>query len=299
MTQTAVLDRPLIAKISTSPSYPKDKLNFWIFSDLHVDVGHNDARFSFSFPQDRPDHTNKCDAVIIAGDLREDLIKSLKWIANSNFKKPVFYVAGNHDFWHGDLKKQNIEAKRFCEIHNFNQTSEETKIYYLDGDFVIFKDSHVICGGTLWTDYRLHGEVHKFPSMQAAQTGMNDHRYIKYGPDRKFATQDAILEFNRTLTGIISALVFAENAEITPVVITHHAPSEQSVNDKYFGDSMNPSYASNLENVAKKARLWVHGHMHDSVDYEIEDCRVICNPRGYSTNLDLNRHFDPVLVIGV
>ena len=27
--------------------------------------------------------------------------------------------------------------------------------------------------------------------------------------------------------------------------------------------------------------LWVHGHTHDSFDYQIGNCRVVCNPRGY------------------
>jgi predicted phosphodiesterase len=302
---TETLLRP--ATLPTAPTAPpaktkNQKLKFWIFSDLHVDVGHNDARYSYSFPSDRPDHRDDedaCDAVLIAGDIREDLVKSLKWIANSNFKKPVFYVAGNHDYWRGDLKDYNEDARRFIIEHNFKQPSEDTKIYFLyDGGFTIFKKSHLICGGTLWTDYLLHGESQKFPSMQAAQFGMNDHRKITYGY-RKFSTQDALDEFKRTKEAIDAALNYANDAELTPVVVTHHAPSEQSVNDKYAGDNMNPAYASSLEDVARKADLWVHGHMHDSSDYEIYNCRVICNPRGYATNYDLNQHFDPVLVVAV
>lgn len=28
---------------------------------------------------------------------------------------------------------------------------------------------------------------------------------------------------------------------------------------------------------------WVHGHTHDSFDYDVRGCRVVCNPRGYMT----------------
>jgi len=28
-------------------------------------------------------------------------------------------------------------------------------------------------------------------------------------------------------------------------------------------------------------KLWVHGHIHDAVDYELENCRIVSNPRGY------------------
>lgn len=30
-----------------------------------------------------------------------------------------------------------------------------------------------------------------------------------------------------------------------------------------------------------KLVLWVHGHMHDSLDYRINGTRVVYNPRGY------------------
>jgi Icc-related predicted phosphoesterase len=33
---------------------------------------------------------------------------------------------------------------------------------------------------------------------------------------------------------------------------------------------------------AKKPKLWVHGHTHDSCDYIAgERTRVVCNPKGY------------------
>jgi hypothetical protein len=31
-----------------------------------------------------------------------------------------------------------------------------------------------------------------------------------------------------------------------------------------------------------RIKLFVHGHMHDSFDYMIDNCRVICEPYGYS-----------------
>lgn len=40
--------------------------------------------------------------------------------------------------------------------------------------------------------------------------------------------------------------------------------------------------------------LWVHGHTHDSCDYELGATRIVCNPRGYE---DENSAFDPELVV--
>ncbi len=37
--------------------------------------------------------------------------------------------------------------------------------------------------------------------------------------------------------------------------------------------------------IAPLAHLWMHGHVHDSFDYEVEGCRVVANPRGYVRNV--------------
>ncbi|BEP38497.1 hypothetical protein GmRootV59_54220 (plasmid) [Variovorax sp. V59] len=47
--------------------------------------------------------------------------------------------------------------------------------------------------------------------------------------------------------------------------------------------------------------LWVHGHTHDSFDYQVGGRRVACNPRGYMNwhGKFENRDFNPGLVIEV
>jgi Icc-related predicted phosphoesterase len=83
------------------------------------------------------------------------------------------------------------------------------------------------------------------------------------------------------------------------VVVTHMAPSMKSVSDRHAQDMVSAAYASNLEELASQADLWIHGHMHESFDYQIGDCRVICNPCGYKTRAGLpeNTNFDPNLII--
>jgi len=43
----------------------------------------------------------------------------------------------------------------------------------------------------------------------------------------------------------------------------------------------------------------VHGHIHESFDYQVGNCRVVCNPRGYlqhGRGLE-NKRFNPALVV--
>ena len=42
--------------------------------------------------------------------------------------------------------------------------------------------------------------------------------------------------------------------------------------------------------------LWIHGHSHQAVDYEIANTRVLSNPRGYP---DEHTGFDAALVAEV
>ena len=68
------------------------------------------------------------------------------------------------------------------------------------------------------------------------------------------------------------------------VVVTHHAPSFKSVISYFETNLTSACFASNLEHLmdGDKVALWVHGHMHTSLDYEVNGTRVICNPRGYT-----------------
>lgn len=65
------------------------------------------------------------------------------------------------------------------------------------------------------------------------------------------------------------------------VVVTHMAPSVQSIPDRYRGQALSASFASNLDDLVSRSDLWVHGHVHDSRNYTVGKARVVCNPLSY------------------
>lgn len=67
------------------------------------------------------------------------------------------------------------------------------------------------------------------------------------------------------------------------VVVTHHEPHRYSIPVRRQNDLLSACYASDLSDLMLSGHpdLWVHGHVHDPVDYEIGHCRVVSNPRGY------------------
>lgn len=86
------------------------------------------------------------------------------------------------------------------------------------------------------------------------------------------------------------------------VVVTHHAPSLRSVPARFAGSALNVNFVSDAEHLVghERACLWVHGHLHDSSNYEINGTRVLCNPRGYAKGgLNENQSFDPLLTVEI
>jgi Icc-related predicted phosphoesterase len=94
---------------------------------------------------------------------------------------------------------------------------------------------------------------------------------------------------------------FAEPFAGPTVVITHTAPSMLSVAGEFAADTVSAAYASRLDDLVCEADLWIHGHMHDSFDYRIGKCRVVCNPCGYMTRggTNENRRFDPNFIVEI
>lgn len=89
----------------------------------------------------------------------------------------------------------------------------------------------------------------------------------------------------------------APHAALKTVVVTHHAPSARSwsVSRDLL---LRPAYCNKMEAMlaAHPIDLWVHGHVHDRLDYTLHDTRVVCNPRGYAGYQTVTDH-DPALFI--
>jgi len=83
------------------------------------------------------------------------------------------------------------------------------------------------------------------------------------------------------------------------IIVSHHAPSYQSVGDQFRGDVLNCCFATELSehilSLDKPPKLWVHGHMHNKSDYMIGETRVICHPRGYPKECHFN-NYEPLLI---
>ncbi len=237
---------------------------------------------------DRP--INDADIVVLAGDISRPR-EAVAWALR--FEKPVLYVLGNHEFYGSSIDGAADEVKRLCE---------GTQVQVLDDTETVI--DHVrFLGSTLWTDFELFGTAKKkAAAMAAARRLVRDFSRIALdeGSDDVFSPEDAAARFARHAGWLDERLAAAHDGPT--VVITHHAPSRRSIHPRFAGSLLNPCFVSDAEHLigAARAQLWIHGHTHDSFDYPVNGCRIVCNPRGYvKAGVNENRLFDPQLLIEV
>lgn len=255
-------------------------MKLWIMSDLHCEFGQ-------PFVQPPPPDA---DIMVCAGDLlTRGIAPSIEWLAaNTPSSMPVVVTAGNHEYYGASVQESIREARLLRDRH--------PRIHFLENEAVDVGDVRFV-GATLWTDFRLNGGDPEL-AMAAAQSGMNDYKKIKLSklPFKKFKPIHAYRMHHESRAFLRTAL--AEPSTRKTVVLSHHAPSPRSIPPEFRGDPLSACYASDLEDliVDGQPSLWVHGHVHQKVDYRVGGTRVLANPLGYPGE---GTAFDPQLVIEI
>ena len=265
------------------------KLN--ILSDLHL------SRGTLEIPG------NDADVVILAGDIARPK-EAAAWALG--FAKPVLYVPGNHEFYGGNLVDTVIQLKQLCA---------GTHVHVLDNDEVVLGGVRFL-GTTLLTDFKLFDVREKgATAMQRAQSFIKRAAAVRLARSfmRDFSKIHVDEAAQTPFTPADSAALFARHARWLErklsephagptVVITHHAPSPKSIHPRFAGSLMNACFVSDAERLidGDRARLWVHGHTHDSFNYWLNGTQVVCNPRGYAKDgKNENSLFDPNFVVEI
>lgn len=242
-----------------------------ILSDLHLEF--------------RPYSPKKveADVVVVAGDV--DLgVKGVEWLLENFPDLPVVYVMGNHEYYGHSLSV----------LHKALDRAEGTNVHLLERESVWIKGVEFL-GTTMWTDFNLYGKPH--PSMVYASRNMSDFSMIRKSSfDQAPFSPEKSVELNK-----IAVQWLRENLLLPSghkrVVVTHHAPSSQSVARRFQGDPLSPAFASNFDALVRRSDLWIHGHVHDPFDYTSCLARVVCNPLGYPHELDNGFKHDLVIEI--
>lgn len=269
-----------------------------ILSDLHLEFAPFEPAADLVF-----------DVAILAGDIHSPAKSSIQWAMERFPDKPVVYVPGNHEYYDDHLDTTLAEAR---------SATEGSHVHLLDGDELVIEGVRFL-GATLWTDFALaieapEGRVSDVRwAMKQATSVLNDYALIhtfdetaepgslQHQRGRKLQATDT-LRIHQAQRAWLQAKL-AEPFDGRTVVVTHHAPHRGSLSAQYADDWVSGAFVSELpDDFFEVPVLWVHGHTHQSFDYGVHACRVVCNPRGYVSRMSgriENQAFDPGLVVEV
>ena len=258
-----------------------------VLSDLHLECGGFDV---LDLGQD---------VLVLAGDLCNSGVRSVRWAAMPEIHhgKPVLFVPGNHEYYNESM---------IYTVPGMEEAAIDTPVQVLNRKAVVI-DGVRFLGCTLWTDFKLGIGANQYidaaKGMAEAYLYMQDYKQIlPYQSDFKFLKPQDTVDFHNTQRAWLSARL-KEPFDGPTVVITHHAPHRNSLATQYANDWCSGAFINELPaSFFEVPVLWIHGHTHTSFDYQVGNCRVVCNPRGYrnqfSDKLE-NGGFDPHFMVEV
>ena len=189
----------------------------------------------------------------------------------------VLYVLGNHELYGGDFATTVDKLREF--------TSKYDNITVLDNNSEYYNGVHYV-GGTMWANFNNMN----ISMMSSCGYYMNDYHQIRNG-EKSLTPTDTLNEHKSTVQWFERCL----NSLNGPVVmITHHAPSVESLNPHYVKNEVNGAYFTDMTNFINdhpNVTHWVHGHVHVNNNYYIGGCNVLSNPYGYHSDA-LNGSFE-------
>jgi len=229
------------------------------------------------------------DILVIAGDLcstrAHPVARDFLTRCSDEFAA-VVYVAGNHEYYHGDIERVDDTLREMV--------SGLSNVHFLQNETVTIAGQRFF-GATLWTSCNKGDPL----TERTLADGMNDYRLVsrKSVQHWRMRPSDTRALHYETVDRLRAVL----SDGVPTVVVTHHAPSRRATPPRYQRDyHMNGGYSSDLDLMIPSALAWFHGHTHDSFRYEVDGTTVVCNPRGYWQGAGCeNRSFDPDLVVDV
>ena len=214
--------------------------------------------------------------LLLAGDIGnpKSIIydKFIQW-TSTKFRK-VFLITGNHEYY----------GKTISEVDRYlKEKYRQGNVIFLQRRGYRNEDGIIILGCTLWSD------VNNF----MVELLMNDYKRIKL-KQRPFRI-NMIDIINLHLKHQLWLEHQLEKHSGPIIVISHHLPSYDLIDEKYLDDQCNSGYASNLNDLLAKYKdkiiAWVYGHSHSSLAMSIEGVGCYRNPRGYPKTEDYNKSY--------
>lgn len=267
-------------------------MNILLLSDLHHE--------NFAPPHTRlfdgKLRHDQADVVVLAGDIDVGR-RGLEWAAqefgrHSAKPKPIVYVPGNHEHYGREISA-NLEDMR--------QAAADLGVFLLERTSVAIDDT-LFLGTTLWTDFEIFGWDERAAAIREAEMSIRDFERIWHRDDtgaRVRIRAEQTMEWHHESSEWLQRELRHAIPSKT-VVVTHHAPHIKSIHEKYRNELTTAAFVSGMEHLFGMAHLWLHGHVHNRVEYGFAGTKVYANPRGNMTKDGTfeNQWFDASWIVG-
>ena len=206
--------------------------------------------------------------LVLAGDIHNDPAGLDAFVRPLAKRVPVILVAGNHEYFTHELNSLREQlsdwATSIPDVHFLeNQTVEIDGLTFL--------------GATLWSNF----DDARPALLKKSTSMMTDYAVIadRTDPRGRLRPERILREHQQSIAFLERELRAGDRTRT--VVVTHHAPSLRSTRQK--GEDWDCLYGSSLDALIEDCgpALWIHGHVHDSFEYNVGRTTVACNPRGY------------------
>ena len=240
-------------------------------SDLHLEFNPSITLTGLSAPAVgfAPGTCTTVDVLVLAGDvdtMPEYYTEFLRKLRLA-YEGPVIFVLGNHEYYNGIFPD---DRQKYQEA-----IAHDPQAVLLENEAVIL-DGVRFLGATLWTDFASGKQMRNCRHM------MSDFDVIHDGVSGSI-TPETILKVHQDSIAWLDGQFTHHPHDGPTVVITHHAPSYKSQHPRFAGSPISGGFCSNQEHRIQrwKPDVWIHGHVHDPMDYRLGKTRVLCNPWGY------------------
>lgn len=234
------------------------------------------------------------DVLIIAGDLGHYFAQDTSFLLKlKTLFKNILIVPGNHDMYliSKNIKKE-FKYNSMNRINAMKQFCKDNDIHYLDGNVVEIDGVKFGGCGMSWdsTYYEIL-KGHKPSDVvidELFKQIMNDSRLILGGADN----YEVIMPYSgRYLHTSWDQRKYFEDQynklqsiEEADVIVSHYTPVVPSRMRLKYEEAISTTFYmfDGLDVVNKlKPKFWIHGHMHDKMNYDINGTKFLCNPLGY------------------
>lgn len=230
-----------------------------------------------------PRFGHDADIIVLAGDIGVG-VQANSYVSAVAADYPgahIIWVAGNHEFYGGELDGRLEEFRRFAQ--------SQPRIHFLENSKLEI-DGVEFLGCTLWTDFSVMGEQSAQDCKLWGWRHLADGSNIRCG-ERPLRSDDLAARFRNSYGWLDRELHHCNPART--VVITHFPPCREARHGNIPEDYLSAYFQANAKTLVDRHQMsfWIYGHNHWSDQMQFGKTRVLSNQFGYPNERDALERF--------